>query len=54
MLTFGKKVASLTTFSNLCLFLHSVVLPTSLKLEVSFQGQDGGVVLLEVVVTTDL
>jgi hypothetical protein len=54
VLTFSKEVASLTSFSNLCLFLHSVVLPTSLKLEVSFQGQHGGIVLFEVVVTADL
>jgi hypothetical protein len=54
VLTFGKEVASLASFSNLCLLLHSVVLPASLKLEVSFQGQDRGVVLLEVVVAADL
>ena len=54
VLTFGKEVASLASLSNLCLLLHSMVLPTSLQLEVSFQGQHGGVVLLEVVVTADL
>ena len=54
VLTFGKEIASLASFSNLCLLLHSVVFPASLKLEISFQGQDRGVVLLEVVVTTNL
>ena len=52
--TFGKEVAGLASFSDLCLLLHPVVLPASLKLKVCIQGQDGGVVLLEVVVTPDL
>jgi hypothetical protein len=54
VLTFGKEVAGLASFSDLCLLLHPMVLPASLKLKVSFQGQDGGEFLLEVFVTTDL
>ena len=54
MLTLGQEVTGLTSLLVLCLLLHPMIFPASLKFEISFQRKHRGVVLLKVIVTADL